>query len=132
MGIIFFSLYWLCKLVFHVTIADSYGDKTGEKNCVFCILNFGSFHLQLAGIHMCCKKESAKSRGLRGNVGYVGACVAWVCGCVGCVGQFLGCKGQNIFYVGQDFTLVISFTWIACQKHFCMGQFFLCGSKCVS
>ena len=81
---------------------------------------------------MCCKKESAKSRGLRGNVGYVGACVAWVCGCVGCVGQFLGCKGQNIFYVGQDFTLVISFTWIACQKHFCMGQFFLCGSKCVS
>ena len=79
MDIIFFSLCFLCKLVFHVIIAGSGENKTGEKTGeVFCILNFGCFHLQLAGIHMYWKKESAKSRGLRGNMGYMGACVAWV------------------------------------------------------
>ena len=31
--------------------------------------------------------ESAKSRELRGNVGYVGVWIAWVHGCVGWVGQ---------------------------------------------
>ena len=50
MDIIFFSLCCLCKLAFHDIIADSHGDETGEKNCVFYILNFRSFHLQLAGI----------------------------------------------------------------------------------
>ena len=30
--------------------------------------------------------ESAKSRGLRGNAGYVGAWLVWVRGSVGCVG----------------------------------------------
>ena len=43
--------------------------------------------------------ESAKSRGLRGNVG----CVSYV--------------GQNIFYVGHNFYVG------------CVGQIFLCGSK---
>ena len=37
--------------------------------------------------------ESAKSRGLRGNMGQVGASVAWMRGYV----------GQNIFYVGHNF-----------------------------
>ena len=31
--------------------------------------------------------ESPKSRGLRGNVSYVGEWVAWVRGSVGCMGQ---------------------------------------------
>ena len=33
------------------------------------------------------KTESGKSHGLHGNVGYVGASVAWVCGCMVCGGQ---------------------------------------------
>ena len=45
MDIIFFSLCCLCKLAFHVVIADSGDDETGEKNCVLVILNFGSFHM---------------------------------------------------------------------------------------
>ena len=44
---------------------------------------------------------------------------------VGCVGYV----GQNIFYVGQHFTWVIIFTWVARVKFFCVGQFFLHGSK---
>ena len=62
--------------------------------------------------------SSAKSRGLRGNVGYVRACVAWVCGLRGLRGLrgsnfYVGCVGyvsQNIFNVGQHFTWVIIFT----------------------
>ena len=58
---------------------------------------------------------------------------------VGCVGYM----GQNSFYVGQHFTLVIIFTWVAWVKYIfvwvicfcvglcvglCMGQNFLRGS----
>ena len=39
---------------------------------------------------------------------------------LGCVGYV----GQNIFYVGQHFTWVIIFTWVARVKFFCVGQFF--------
>ena len=47
--------------------------------------------------------ESAKSRGLRGNVGYVGCVGPWVRGSKFYVG-YVGYVGQNIFYVGQHFT----------------------------
>ena len=40
MGIIFFSLCCLCNFI----IVDPHDDETGEKNRVFNILNFGSFH----------------------------------------------------------------------------------------
>ena len=69
--------------------------------------------------------ESAKSRGLRGNVGYVDAWVAWLRGSnfyVGCVGYV----GQNIFYVGQHFTWVIIFTWVAWVKYIFAWVNFFC------
>ena len=72
--------------------------------------------------------ESAKLRGLRGNVVYVGA---WVVS-VRCVRGFhesnfyvgcLGYVGLNIFYVVHNF-------YVGCvgQIYFCLGQIFLCGS----
>ena len=65
--------------------------------------------------------ESAKSRGLRGNVGYLGPWVRGLRGSniyMGCVGYV----GQNIFYVGHNF-------YVGCvgQIHFCVGQTFLRG-----
>ena len=50
----------------------------------------------------------------------MGVWVAWVRGCMGYV-------GQNIFYVGQHFTWVIIFTWVAWVNIFyvgCVGQTF--------
>ena len=62
--------------------------------------------------------------------GSVGAWVAWV--------KFLrelrGLRGLDIFYVGQHFTWVIIFTWVAWVKYifawvktFSVGQFFYVG-----
>ena len=71
------------------------------------------------------RSESAKSRRLRGNVGYVSCVGPWVRGLHGLnfyVG-YVSYVGQNIFYV------VIIFTWVAWVKNFCVGQFFLRGSK---
>lgn len=46
-------------------------------------------------------EESAKSRGLRGNVGYVSAWVEWVRGCMGCVVHiFTWVTWVKIFFVG--------------------------------
>ena len=80
----------------------------------------------------------SKSRELDGNVGCVGP---WVRGLsesnfnVGCMGYV----GGNIFYMGQHFTWVIIFIWVAWVKFFsmsCVGPKFLCGSNfsvfCVS
>ena len=66
--------------------------------------------------------ESAKSRGLRGNVGYLSA---WVRGSVGCVGQIF----TWVAWVKIFFTWVIIFTWVAWVKIFCAGQIFLRESK---
>ena len=68
--------------------------------------------------------ESAKLRGLRGNMGYVGAWVAWVRRCVGGVGQIftscVGYVGLNIFYLGQHFSCELNFF---CEGlSFCVGQ----------
>ena len=70
--------------------------------------------------------------GLRGCVCCVGPCVRGLCNSkcyVGCVGYV----GQNNFYVGQHFTWVIIFTWVAWVKYIFAGGFvwitiFLCGS----
>ena len=73
------------------------------------------------------KSESAKSRGLRGNV------VTWVCGlrwskfCVG----YLGYVGLNIFYVGQHFTWVIIFMWVEWVKYIFAWVKFFCVGLCV-
>ena len=48
-------------------------------------------------------KELAKSRGLRGNVGYLGPWVRGLRGSKFYVGS-VGYVRQNIFYVGQHFT----------------------------
>lgn len=45
------------------------------------------FSFIIPDLCMSIRKESAKLRGLLGNVRYVSAWVAWVPGCVGCVGQ---------------------------------------------
>ena len=63
---------------------------------------------------------SAKSRWSRGNVDYVGAWVAWVCECMGCVDYV----DQNNFYVGQNFTWVIIFTWVRGSTFFTWGSKF--------
>ena len=59
--------------------------------------------------------DSAKSLGLRGKMGYVGAWVVWV--------EFLhgsrGLRGLKYF-----FTWIIIFTWFAWVKIFFMCQFF--------
>ena len=56
-------------------------------------------------------EEFAKLLGLRGNVGYVG-----------CVGY----ASLSIFYVGQHFTWVIIFTWVAWVKYvFAWVNFFV-------
>ena len=46
--------------------------------------------------------ESAKSRGLRGNVGYVGCVGPWVRGCV----------GQNFTWAAWVTWVKIFFTWV--------------------
>ena len=56
---------------------DSLSFQTG------CQLN----QLNLANNSHLNQNESAKSRGLSGNVGYVRAKVAWVCRCVDHMGQ---------------------------------------------
>ena len=93
------------------------------------------------------KNESAKLRGLRDNVGYVGAwvaCVKFLRGLrglrrskyflrgltfyvghnfyMGCVGQIYFCVGQ-FFYVGQHFLCELKF--FSQGLSFCVGQFFL-------
>ena len=68
--------------------------------------------------------------------------VTWMRGlrrCVGCVGQIFTRElrvdyvGENILYVGQHFTWVINFTWVAWVKFYCVGlcmaQNVLRGSK---
>ena len=48
-------------------------------------------------------------------MGYVGAWVTLVCGLCGpnfYLGYVGNNKGQNIFYLGQHFTLVIIFMWV--------------------
>ena len=74
--------------------------------------------------------ESAKSRGLRGNAGYVGA---WICGLrrLGGPKYFLHGStfyvGNNFYlgYVGQIYFFVGQFFWV----DLCVGQHFLRGSK---
>ena len=66
-----------------------------------------------------CGKESGKSRGLRGNVGYVGAWFTWVHGCVGYVGQIF-LRGSNFFLHGS-LRASKFFTWV---QNFWVGQFF--------
>ena len=67
------------------------------------------------------KTESTKSRGLRGNVGYMGAWVVRVT----CLRGLRGYVGQNI-YVGHHFTRVIFlrgtnfFAWV---QNFLRGSF---------
>ena len=93
------------------------------------------------------KNESAKLRGLCGNVSYVGAWVAWVKFLrglrglrgskyflrgltfyvghnfyMGCVGQIYFCVGQ-FFYVGQHFLCELKF--FSQGLSFCVGQLFL-------
>ena len=75
--------------------------------------------------------ESAKSRGLRSNVGYVGAWVTWVKFLLGLRGlrgskYFLcGLPGSNIFLRGLNF-----FEWVfAWVKIFYVVPNFLRGSK---
>ena len=65
----------------------------------------------------------------------MGTWVTWVRGLCGSnfyVG-YMSYVGQNIFYVGQHFTWVIIFMWVAWVKYFCvglcMGQNFLRESK---
>ena len=68
---------------------------------------------------------------LLNRVGCVGAWVLRVRGLRGS-NFYLGCVdyvGQNIFYMGQHFTWVIIFTWVAWVKSYCVGQIFLRGSK---
>ena len=63
-------------------------------------------------------EESAKSRGLRGNMGHVGAWLRGLRGSnfyAGCVGY----AGQNIFYVGHNFCVG------------CLGQICFCVGLCV-
>ena len=66
--------------------------------------------------------KSAKSRELRGNVGYVGVWVRGLHGSNYYVG-WVGYMGQNIFYVRHNF-------YVGCvgQIYFCVGQNFLRGS----
>ena len=70
--------------------------------------------------------ESAKSRGLRGNVSYVGAWVAWV--------KFLhglrGLRGSKYFLRGSTFYVGHNF-YVRCvgQIYFCVGQIFYVGPK---
>ena len=72
--------------------------------------------------------ESVKSCGMHGNMGYVGAWVTLVCGLCGpnfYLG-YIGNKGQNIFYLGQCFTLVIIYMWV---NFSCESLIFLSQSK---
>ena len=77
-------------------------------------------------------EESAKSRGLRGNMGHVGAWVRGLRGSnfyAGCVGY----AGQKIFYVGHNFCVgclgQYVFAWVfAWIKIFCVGLFLPCVS----
>ena len=66
------------------------------------------------------QKEPAKSRGLSGNVGYVGAWVIFLRG-------LRGLRGSKYFLRGQHSTWVIYFTWIAWVKYILRGS--LRGSK---
>ena len=69
-------------------------------------------------------EESAKLRGLRGNVSYVGAWVAWVKIFFTWINVLRGsiyfCVGQFFFCVGPNF-----FVWV---KLFCVGPKFCVGS----
>ena len=64
-------------------------------------------------------KESAKSRGLRGSVGYVGPCAAWVKilrGLRGLRGSKYFLRGST-FYVGHNFYMgcvgqIYFFAWV--------------------
>ena len=65
-------------------------------------------------------KESAKSRGLRGSVGYVGPCAAWV----KILRELRGLRGSKYFLRGSTFYMGHNFYMG------CVGQiYFLRGSK---
>ena len=70
------------------------------------------------------RDESAKLRGLRGNVGPWVAWVRGLCGSifyVGCVGYV----GQDVFYVGHNF-------YVGCVGlYFCVGPKIFCVGLCV-
>ena len=85
--------------------------------------------------------ESAKLRGLRGNMGYVGSWVAWAHGLrgshfyvggVGCGGRIYFCVGQNylrgsIFLRGSSFFPWLKIFWVS---KFLRGSiFFVVGLK---
>ena len=69
------------------------------------------------------KTESAKSRGLRDNVGY-NAWIAWVAW----VKFLCGLRGSKYFLCGSTFYEGHFFMWVAWVKIFPVGQV-LCGSK---
>ena len=67
--------------------------------------------------------------------------VTWMRGlrrCVGCVGQIFTRElrvdyvGENILYVGQHFTWVINFTWVAWVKYIFAWVKFYCVGLCVA
>ena len=71
------------------------------------------------------KTESAKSRGLRGNVSCVGAWVNFLRGLRRLRESKYFLRG-SAFFVGHNF-------YVGCvsQIYFCVGQFFLRGSTCI-
>ena len=97
--------YWLMHTFFKNT-THSYGKngKLSPRNFLHCVCFDTLFQ------RACYREESAKSRGFRGNLGYVGA---WVHGLRGSnfYAGWLGYLGQNIFYLGHSF---------------CVGQIYFC------
>ena len=87
--------------IFFKKTTHSYGKnaKLSPQNFLYCVW----FDTLLE--RACYREESAKSRGLHNNVGYVGAWVKFLRG-------LSGLSGSKYFYLGHNF---------------CVGQIFLCG-----
>ena len=87
--------------IFFKKTTHSYGKnaKLSPRNFLYCMW----FDTLLK--RACYREESAKSRGLHNNVGYVGAWVKFLRG-------LSGLSGSKYFYLGHNF---------------CVGQIFLCG-----
>ena len=107
----FLIYYWLMNIFFKKT-AHSYGKnaKSSPRNFLYCVC-FDTL-LQRA----CYREESAKSRGLHGNVVTWATWVRPLCGSNFYVG-WVGYVAQNIFYLGHNF--------FVSQIYFCVGPKFL-------
>ena len=107
-------------------ICDILSNCRQKRMHLFCEvwILFFSF-LERLGYHA--EQEYAKLRGLRGNVGYVGAWAAWVRGSVSCMGQMYFYVDQN-FLGGSIFLRGLTFfVWV---KIFLRGSiFFVVGLK---